>query len=896
MSGEAGLADRPTDGEGKIYPTPRVFVVIPVMGHPVLVDDAIASAVALMDRGEVARIIVVNDGCRFAETRESLASWAALLGRDKLTVVPQPNGGLSAARNAGIEVALADPDGPPEAIFLLDADNRLSDGAGRAFAAALHERPDDDWFYPPFDFFGQDGHYAGEAAPTALMHMLANHSEAGSLLRTRIFASGLRFSEDMRQGYEDWDFFLAATGRGFTGTPVGRPMLQYRKRPSSMLAGSHELDTRLRADIQKRHQWLFSTRSVLAREAEAFPRYALTDGAGRPVHVGTDPERMQVWTSDELEASIVRHIARPVHHHAPPLIVVMNDKLRVALGEAGLLRGILWNIERRFARKHGCQAFFVAIETTAGEIGWLDDAHPGATPAIMVLAAPPINYAVRDGGIPTQARDLRWQSERATLRVPAELASTAGITDEDGAAVPAYALLAQLRDSRFRAVLGEPWDWRDDGGARSRADAIQAPRIVAGGGVVLPLLGTEGKRLEVGFTVPIFDQGGVEKVVLQLARVLNADGHACHLFVIGPRPAHLSPDERSLFASLNFFPDSSASNWEGREYFGTAETSWGEPGERADLVGLLQPMDLVIDAHAPAVHKVASALRKGGTRTADHEHLLEISEYGRAYGPPMLALAYENAYDRILTCSAGLADWLAAHGVPRDKLMPIVNAPGYPLSLEDTANALETRIDPRGDRTLQVLYLGRLDEQKGVDRVARIFARLAASGEGGGPRFRLTVGGRSVIGGAQPVDWPSGTRVLGAVEGPVALTRAFASADILVLPSRFEGLPLVLLEAQRVGCVPIATEVGAVREAIMDGVTGFVVSEDHVVETMVDYIIALDADRERLAQMSAAASSHSRTWEQQARPLLDWCEAIWAEREAAAGAAAGVAGTAAEKR
>lgn len=873
-----------TPGMSAIPDTPRVSVVIPVMGHPVLVDDAIASAAALLDRGEVGRIIVVNDGCRFAETRASLASWAALLGHERLTVVPQPNLGLSAARNAGIDVAMADPDGPPDAIFMLDADNRLAAGAGEAFREALNGRPDDDWFYPPFDFFGQDGHYAGETAPTALMHMLANHSEAGSLIRTRVFASGLRFAEDLREGYEDWDFFLAAAGRGFTGTPVGRPMLQYRKRPASMLAGSHELDTRLRSQLRSRHKWLFSTREVLRREAEAFPRYAITEGPGSAVLVGTDPARLQAWPHEGLETSILRHLSAPLHHHAPPYLVVMAEETRRTLTEAGLLRGILWNLERRFARDESCEVASVAI-MTAGEIGWQEQAEGNPSPAIVVLGPRIVSAAIVDGKLPARPAALRERAVPSVLRLPNDLAAAVGSVQGDGMAAPARALLAELAESRFRESLHEHWDWRDKGGARSRADAITAPRLVAGGGVVLPLLGTPGARLEIGFTVPIFDQGGVEKVVLQLARVLTAAGHACHLFVIGPRPAHLSLSERKLFASINFFPDPSASDWGGSEYFGTAETSWGSPAERADLIGLLRPMDLVIDAHAPAVHKVASALRAGGTRMADHEHLLEMSKYGRAYGPPMLALAYENAYDRILTCSAGLGDWLGAHGVPRDKLMPIINAPGYPMTAEEVAASLASRVDPHSDRTLQILYLGRLDEQKGIDRVAAVFSRLAAAVESGGPRFRLTVGGRSVVGNAAAVDWPAGTRILGAVEGAEALSRAFAAADILVLPSRYEGLPLVLLEAQRLGCVPIATDVGSVREAIRDGVTGFVVDEDDVVETIVGRILALDADRERLARMSTAASTASRSWEEAAAPLIAWCEAIYAASKASEAAA-----------
>lgn len=108
-----------------------VSVVVPVKGHPVLIDDAIASVQREIEAGTISRLVVVNDGCTFAETRESLNAWQALLG-DRIRVMHSRNGGLSAARNRGIAAAIeADP--AVEALFLLDADDMLA--AGRITAA-----------------------------------------------------------------------------------------------------------------------------------------------------------------------------------------------------------------------------------------------------------------------------------------------------------------------------------------------------------------------------------------------------------------------------------------------------------------------------------------------------------------------------------------------------------------------------------------------------------------------------------------------------------------------------------------------------------------------------------------------------------------------------------------
>lgn len=48
-----------------------------------------------------------------------------------------------------------------------------------------------------------------------------------------------------------------------------------------------------------------------------------------------------------------------------------------------------------------------------------------------------------------------------------------------------------------------------------------------------------------------------------------------------------------------------------------------------------------------------------------------------------------------------------------------------------------------------------------------------------------------------------------------------ANADVFVLPSKWEGLPLSILEAMRAGLPVIATDTGGVAEAVTDGVTGY---------------------------------------------------------------------------
>ncbi|MBO9448942.1 glycosyltransferase family 4 protein [Tropicibacter sp. R16_0] len=122
---------------------------------------------------------------------------------------------------------------------------------------------------------------------------------------------------------------------------------------------------------------------------------------------------------------------------------------------------------------------------------------------------------------------------------------------------------------------------------------------------------------------------------------------------------------------------------------------------------------------------------------------------------------------------------------------------------------------PRPARdTINLLFVGRFDHQKGLDILLDAFRQA----QGQNPALHLHLVGEPVRGGAVP-PLPPGTTHHGWV-APDQIDHYFRSADCLVVPSRWEGLPLVIPEAYRNGTPVLAARTSGMEHLIEDGQTG----------------------------------------------------------------------------
>jgi len=83
----------------------------------------------------------------------------------------------------------------------------------------------------------------------------------------------------------------------------------------------------------------------------------------------------------------------------------------------------------------------------------------------------------------------------------------------------------------------------------------------------------------------------------------------------------------------------------------------------------------------------------------------------------------------------------------------------------------------------------------------------------------------------------------------------YAASDLVLLTSDNEGMPVSLIEAGLAGLPAVATDVGSVREVVLDGVTGSVVAPRS--DALADAAERILADEQLRERMGAAALAHA---------------------------------------
>jgi glycogen(starch) synthase len=275
---------------------------------------------------------------------------------------------------------------------------------------------------------------------------------------------------------------------------------------------------------------------------------------------------------------------------------------------------------------------------------------------------------------------------------------------------------------------------------------------------------------------------------------------------------------------------------------------------RADLVHVHLGEDLAVvpvGAAAARLHRLPLVL----TVHTSLRHTLAVGDLRsailKAIGGPIERWG-EHFAEAVLVITSRLYGLLASEGVEENRLHlipPGVNPSLFEGPFEDPFEGVGR---PR------VLFVGRLAPQKGV----RALVEAAALIENQGARVLLVGDGperKALERKARRIGVGDRVRFLGFFAHD-RLPAAMAHADLLVLPSVYEELGTVLLEAMWSGLPIVASRTGGIPDVIEDGVNGLLV-EPGDPEALARAIDRLLAERDLARRLSEGAQQRGKDYD-----------------------------------
>jgi glycosyltransferase involved in cell wall biosynthesis len=208
---------------------------------------------------------------------------------------------------------------------------------------------------------------------------------------------------------------------------------------------------------------------------------------------------------------------------------------------------------------------------------------------------------------------------------------------------------------------------------------------------------------------------------------------------------------------------------------------------------------------------IVVASRALGLPVVLHLHAAQLHHFYRSLPRPIRALTrwvFSLPSACIVLGEAGRRFVTEELGVPHEKVEIVINGVPQPSRPRRVQTACQSR---------RILFVGNLSERKGISDLLRALAL---------PAFNR-VGVKAIIAGGGALDRYRSQATALAIDDFVSfegwadqskVAELLSAADVLILPSYDEGLPLVILEAMANGVAVICTPVGEIPQEFCDGV------------------------------------------------------------------------------
>jgi glycosyltransferase involved in cell wall biosynthesis/GT2 family glycosyltransferase len=645
----------------------------------------------------------------------------------------------------------------------LDADDKLAPSFIAECVKALQAHPEAAFAHTDYRVFG-DIAYVERLHDYNLYHLLDQNTLIYcSLIRRADWESADGYDESSQVvGYEDWDFWLRLGERGRFGYHLPRVLFSYRKSSGSLFTQARKRHPELVEVIRANHAHLYSRECRAQIKARWFPAVCVLN---RELETSQTIDDLQCVTSTDT------HLA-----------------LKQSAADAFLVPPTGKNVDPHSAE-------FCALAVWGGNaVTKLPDGSLFVSRSALASAR-----NVDELSQKTRSRALAASQHKAwpgqLEQIHRHLANAELTSLDTWLRHPARSVgrLVPLRvKERVNRAVGRPiFDL-------SFYLTFQPQSVFTDGALIPPLryMPRQPERRRIALITPHLGPGGAENVLLEVAGAI--DRQQCELFLIATQ----SQDSR----------------WLGR---------WEQMTDHVyDLAALVSPdrmvaalysittnweFDACVIQNSLAAYSAIPLLRGDRPR-------LRIIDLIHAVHPEWDFVSstapVASQIDLRLAISESARQRLLQAGTPREKIRLIRNG----IDLE--------RFRPVPVRPAEapknILFAGRLDPVKRplllVDIAAEL-VKLRAHRD-----FRVLVGGDGAEGESlrarlRKTGLESLFTLMGQVDDVPAL---LADADVVVVPSQAEGIPLIVLEAFAAARPVICSRVGAVEE-VVDSSTGVLI-------------------------------------------------------------------------
>jgi glycosyltransferase involved in cell wall biosynthesis len=352
--------------------------------------------------------------------------------------------------------------------------------------------------------------------------------------------------------------------------------------------------------------------------------------------------------------------------------------------------------------------------------------------------------------------------------------------------------------------------------------------------------------------------GGGNRVLMDLVTGLDRDRFRAHL--VAPSDGALGEWAASVGVPCDVIPDG---DWDGR--IGLARRT-------AQLVAL------ALRTRSSIVHAMSHTCYRAAGVAAAAARAARLCHLGFPPGTEELRWSFQCVPDAVVACYTRQADEVRQQlGTFACEARVVAIPNGIDVDRFSPRPAEYVKPDwCRASRV--VLIAGHLSDVKGHPTFFSAASRIAAShpdcsfvalgGETTTPGYR-----RFLEGHVADLGLADRVQFLGWRDD---VADVFRAADLIVMPSQAEGLPLALLEAMACGRPIIATRVGGVPEAITDSVNGLLVAPDDVdaLAAAMTAILDDDARAQRLGAQARASAEQRFSVSRVVRTTTDLYEDV----------------------